>query len=304
LKNGALPQYADFYDVFGCMDHGLMERFLGYGLDPCHDFAFARILEDTRARPLLWFYKTYRERYPGLDDQIAMALAYAVRNRNLRWSILLCWAGANPYRVVPEEIDSGKDSYVPMSSAATAAMYTGDLDLIRNLKLRLNPKLKGLLLFRTSWNLDLDAFRKVLSEMSVAELNSGENGGCDTLSKILDWLPYAGFFFLYDLDAEERKMVEAIGLLLKAGAKWIPGEDVRTTRRVMIKRKDKHVAQIVGLFLGTPGSYRIDDLYELCRTGTMRAKIDHIEPALWREIATQESETGRMKKSHEHWRQR
>jgi hypothetical protein len=73
LENGAPPEYADFYDVFGCMDHGLMARFLGYGLDPCHDFAFARILEDTRARPLLWFYKTYRERYHELDDQIAMA---------------------------------------------------------------------------------------------------------------------------------------------------------------------------------------------------------------------------------------
>ena len=66
--------------------HGNMNR--------CQDNAFAKILDETKAKPLLRFFKDHRAQFPGLEDQIAMALIQAIQRKNVRWSALLLWAGA------------------------------------------------------------------------------------------------------------------------------------------------------------------------------------------------------------------
>jgi len=101
------------------LDLTMMERHLRAGTDPNKDNVFARVLCSAKARPLLGFYKQFREEFPALDDQAALALSEAVRNNQVRWTALLAWAGADPLRPVPYEID---DPFpVDPDSSTTAA---------------------------------------------------------------------------------------------------------------------------------------------------------------------------------------
>ncbi len=102
LAHGARVAAIDFEDLCRTLNIELMTRFLEAGVDPAADNAFARALDEFKARPLLRFYRDQVEKYPSLKGQISLALAEAVREKKTRWAALLTWVGADPFMTAPE----------------------------------------------------------------------------------------------------------------------------------------------------------------------------------------------------------
>lgn len=72
-----------------------------------------------------------------LDDQAALALAEAVRNNQVRWAALLTWAGADPVRYVPTDLDQ-RFPVDPddCTTAAREAVWRGSPKLTKALHLK------------------------------------------------------------------------------------------------------------------------------------------------------------------------
>jgi 23S rRNA C2498 (ribose-2'-O)-methylase RlmM len=83
----------------------MMEQQLRAGTNPNDGNVFAQVLDSKKARPLLGFFRQFRAEFPALEDQAALALAEAVKHRQVRWVALLAWAGADPFRPVPNSLD-------------------------------------------------------------------------------------------------------------------------------------------------------------------------------------------------------
>jgi hypothetical protein len=82
LASGAQASAINFSDVCQTVDTGLMERFLRLGVDPAKDNAFARSLDDIKARPLLGFYRSFRREFPALHPQASLALEHFKLSRS------------------------------------------------------------------------------------------------------------------------------------------------------------------------------------------------------------------------------
>ncbi len=93
LRFGADPTAVDFCDVLQSCERSLMDRFVGLGVDPCRDNAVARALS-IKGRPILGFIKQYRDRFPGLQHQIDIALHVFVVEEDLHGIALMLWLGA------------------------------------------------------------------------------------------------------------------------------------------------------------------------------------------------------------------
>lgn len=85
----------DFCDLAKNMDRGFLDKIVRFGCDPTRRDGLAAIIYNTGAKPLLRFYRDYKEQIPGLQDQVNLALGKCIRDRKLRTTILLIWAGAD-----------------------------------------------------------------------------------------------------------------------------------------------------------------------------------------------------------------
>lgn len=72
----------DFGDVCRTMDGQLVERFLKAGGDPTKENAFAGVLDDIRAKPLVGLYRRFSSAFPALNAQAALALSLAIRSKD------------------------------------------------------------------------------------------------------------------------------------------------------------------------------------------------------------------------------
>ena len=286
VEKGAPIKGLSFYSVFRSMDSGLINRFLELGLDPCADNAFAKILNETKAKPLLRFYKEHREKYPGLEDQIAMSLVEAINSKNVRWSALLLWAGADLHREVPYNIDDDPtDEEVYKVSAMDTAISQADLDFLEALKIKPSPELRSKILDHAAYSPGKPAFRSLLKQMSSKDLNTGDHGSCPALESLVDRHRYSFSYGGQSEDQREEEALKAIDALLTAGAKWLPSnEKIRYTRRALLSHDGKYIVQVVRMLLYTEGTTTIGHIHELCRTGSISAKITSADRQLWKEI--------------------
>ena len=104
-QRGARPKPMDFETSCDKLDLFMMEQQLRAGTNPNDGNVFAQVLDSKKARPLLGFFRQFRAEFPALEDQAALALAEAVKHRQVRWVALLAWAGADPFRPVPNSLD-------------------------------------------------------------------------------------------------------------------------------------------------------------------------------------------------------
>jgi hypothetical protein len=286
VEKGAPIDGISFYSVFRSMDSGLINRFLELGLDPCANNAFAKILNETKAKPLLRFFKEHREKYPGLEDQMAMSLVEAIDSKNVRWSALLLWAGADLHREVPYNIKydpSVDDAY--KVSAMDTAISQADLDFLEALKIKPSPELRSKILDHAAYSPGKPAFRSLLKQMSSKDLNTGDHGSCPALESLVDRHRYNFSYGGQSEDQREEEALKAIDALLSAGAKWLPSnEKIRYTRRALLSHDGKYIVQVVRMLLYTEGTTTMGHIHELCRTGSISAKITSADRQLWKEI--------------------
>jgi len=287
VRKGACIEGISFYSVFRTMNDALINQFLDLGLDPCADNAFARILEETKAKPLLRFFKEQRARFPGLEDQIAMALVSAVRSKNLRWSALLLWAGAGLHREVPYDLESDpNDDSSCRTTAFDELISIADPKFMEGLKIKPPTGTFGRMLNHASYQPAKPEFKSLLKTISPEELNSGSNGSCDALISLVDHHHWSlGPSYEQRADEEDENTLKSIDTLLKAGAKWMPSnEQIRSSRRALLSHSPKYIVRLVRMILYTDGATTIERVWELCRTPSVREKIKQSDERLWIEM--------------------
>lgn len=286
VTHGAQAKQIDFQTACEELDLPSMERLLRAGTDPSRDNDFARALSRVKARPLLGFYRQFRGEFPALDDQAALALSEAVRQGQVRWTALLAWAGADPFRPVPCDLDSPFPvDPEDCTSAARQALWVSNPEIIKVLHLKPTPAQAVELLAQGAYHDNYDLFQTLLSAIPRDQINDTPRGSSAALESLVSrWAHRDLHTNIPDAkgDAETLKCVE---LLLDSGARWDPPPDsLRHARRHLNEHDGRYVAQLLRLLIYTPGAANIETLLDFCYTQTLRTKIAGADLPLSQEL--------------------
>jgi hypothetical protein len=287
IARGAKISDLDFETVCRTLDFSLMERFLREGGNPSKDNAFGRALRDMKARPLLRFYKSFRADFPSLDDQAALALYDAVANEQVRWTALLAWAGADPFRPVPWEFDN-TFPVDPESStcAATRATWRCNPQILKGLKLRPNAAQAIELLGDAVTSANVDLFRTVLKQVPAKQINNTQRGSSEALERVVSHWTHRAWSNVPTTKGDDENL-QCMQLLLDMGARWNPApEEIRYVRRNLKEHEARYVVQVLRLLLYTPGAADLEMILRLCDTTAFHVKIAEADAPLLQEIKT------------------
>jgi hypothetical protein len=286
VKHGAQQTSLDFETACDDLDLGAMERLLRSGIDPNENNVFAQVLASKKARPLLRFYRQLRVEFPALDDQAALALCDAVQHKQVRWTALLAWAGADPFRPVPNDL-SGSFPVDPENSttAAHEALWRNDPDILKVLHLNPTPEQAVQLLKESAYRANSALFRSLFSKANPAVINDTALGGSSALDGLLRRAQDRSPWSTDTETKEETETLQCIEMLLDVGAKWRPpAEEVRYIRRALLKHDPRYIVQAVRLLLYTPGAVDVPQFLEFCRSQSLASQIAVADAYLHQEL--------------------
>jgi hypothetical protein len=268
LRSGADPSSFDFADALETYDRPLMDRFIDAGVDPCADNAVARALRH-KGRPLLGFVKTYRDRFPGLQRQIDIALHVFVRESDEKGVALMLWLGANPYAITPESAYSCDVANVSHECALIAALWSNKPAIVDQLLRKPIPPDRVEDLFR---NASYHCCPKLIKQLLAAgaDPNLTEEGGpvLESFITTLTWRWHSD-----EADRDQRGL-ESLELVLAAGAKWNPSSSqVSSLRRRLLDGQPATVSKLIGL-LEKYGTISAEQLHELTRTPAIKRLLN------------------------------
>lgn len=285
-QQGARPKPMDFEASCDNLDLFMMERQLRAGTNPSDGNVFAQVLDSKKARPLLGFFRQFRTEFPALEDQAALALAEAVKHDQVRWTALLAWAGADPFRPVPH----GLDIPFPVDSedyttAAREAMWCRNPEILKVLHLKPTPAQALDLLPTVSYRHNVALFKTLLANVPRELINDTPRGSSAVLQNMVGHSAHRDIFS-NNLDAKgDAESLQCVEMLLDAGARWNPPpEELRHARRGLLDHDDKHIVQLLRLLLYTPDAANLDPLLELCRSQTLMTRIGTVDAHLVGEI--------------------
>lgn len=286
MTHGAKISELDFEIVCRTMDFNLMERFLHEGGNPSKGNAFAWALRHMKARPLLRFYKTFHSDFPSLDDQAALALHDAVANEQVRWTALLAWAGADPFRPVPWDFEGT----FPVDEndntcAATRATWRCNPEIIKVLKLRPNSTQALKLLEDAVSSGNVELFRTMLKQVSAEQINNTPRDSSEALERIVSHWGHRDIWSNIRTNKGDAENLQCLQLLLERGAHWNPlPEDIRHVRRSLLEHEARYIVQLLRLLLYTPGAADQEKILQLCDSSTLFKKIAEADLPLLQEI--------------------
>jgi hypothetical protein len=286
VSHGAHEKQLDFQTCCKDLDLGAMERHLRTGTDPNRDNAFAEALCTIKARPLLRFYRQFRAEFPALDDQAALALCDAVQHNQVRWTALLAWAGADPFRPVPNDL-SGSFPVDPENSttAVREALWRNDPQILKVLNLNPTPEQAVELLKQAACSANSTLFRSLFAKANRAVINDTPLGGSSALDGLLRRTQNRSPWSTDTETNEETEILQCIEMLMDAGAKWRPpAEELRHIRRALLKHDPRYIVQVVRLLLYTPGAVDTTQFLEFCRSQSLASQIAVADAHLQEEL--------------------
>lgn len=285
ISKGATLNRMEIHDICHTMDAELIRSYLRRGVDPTWENGFARALNSSKAKSLLGIYRSLRDEFPVLDAQAALALSNAVNEKNIRWTSLLRWAGADPFLPVPWGLDGDWGDEESMTTAADRACWDGYEEVFKVLKLQPTPEQACELLHHASWNPNLFAVRYLLPFIPREKINDTGRGSSRALEEAIRQEHRDYGFESSKKPEREQKTLECVEALLDHGARWNPDDDhLRWTRRGLGAHDGKYVVRIVRLLLYTAGACEPVRIWELCRTDKLRLGISSADRALWNEL--------------------
>lgn len=290
LAHGADSSSADFADVCGMVDVKLMERFVSAGCDPCKHNGFARALDETKARPLLRFFRSHSQYYPKLVEQASLALASVVEEQKTRWAAMLVWAGADPLMRVPDSLCgdwdlSEDDGRVPVEVACS----TGNVELFKVLRIQPTAALMQELLSVAVLYCHPEMIEMLL-KLAPDLVNNGDPPKCNAIEHFIgDCLCGRGSVNAQDQDDQSAKCLE---LLLEAGARWVPNPDhLSYDRRRFTRSQPRDAVRILRLLLYVPNAVSRKVMLDFCDTPGIRRmiyrgdqKLSNEMKVMWQEI--------------------
>ncbi|MDA0350065.1 MAG: hypothetical protein O3C43_23140 [Verrucomicrobia bacterium] len=248
-----------FDDFCQMMDPVLMDEAIKRGIDPTKSDAFASALISTgAARPLLSYYKRNKDRIKGLDEQLSIALCKTVAEEKVRSSVLLLWAGADPYRKCPSDVRYD----FPGHQSPEAAEYLSDmvydrpilhelgfqanLEFYKKLKLDPPPEVLPELLQGVSFTGNYEFFKPLIQRCPVELLNDSERSSSHTL----EWLISHEFERYRSWEGPKEGYLNLIRCFLEQGARWDPGSgNLRHPRNGLLSGGADYFVAVVRLLL-------------------------------------------------------
>ena len=214
VKYGADVHWVSFEDVFRTGDRQLMDLFIQKGADPIAGAPLAMALK-TVIRPLLGFYRSYRDQYPDLQLQIDMALRYACEEGKLGAVCKLLWAGANPRASVPSVDAPGDEDW--NHSPLEMAVWRGHVPIVDKIGIDPTRDDLNLLLDRAAFAKSPDLIRRLV-EAGANPSGVGEHQPLRNLFCVLGWDLKA----YYASDRDGSQALECIKLMIELGTKIEP----------------------------------------------------------------------------------
>lgn len=286
LKYGAQPKQLDFQTCCLELDLTMMERHLRAGTDPNRDNDFAQALSSVKARPLLGFYRQFRAEFPALDDQAALALSEAVQRNHVRWTALLAWAGADPFRPVPNDL-SGTFPVDPedCTTAAREAIWRNNPEILKALHLKPTPSQALDLLSDAAHHENFELFRTCLGVIPRDQLNNTSRDSSVALERMVSRWAHRDLYSSVRDGKGDAENLQCVELLLDAGARWNPPpDDLSSARRNLLQHDSRYIVQLLRLLLYTPNAINTESFLELCRSQSLQAKIASADLPLAREL--------------------
>ena len=285
-QRGARPKPLDFEASCDKLDLFMMERHLRAGTNPNDGNVFAQTLDSKKARPLLGFYRQFRADFPALEDQAALALAEAVKNNQLRWTALLAWAGADPFKPVPNDIYEpfpvDPDNY---TTAANEAVWRNQPDILKALNLKPTPAQALELLSHVIYLKDTKLVQNFLGLIPRDQINHTPRASSAALERLVSCSSHRNIFNDNLNEEREADSLKRLELLLNAGARWNPApEELRSVRRSLLDHDNRYIVQLLRLLLYTPDAANLDSILELCRSQTLKSKIATVDAPLIQEL--------------------
>lgn len=219
---GADIKAVDFDDVCYTANPMMMRFFLDRGIDAVTGEPFARALQYP-TRPLLGIFMSYRDKIPGLQYQLDLALRHHAREGKLKWVCLLLWAGGNPHLSLP---DIGEESDPDWkTSALEEALRRGHVEIVKKMPIDPKqddlPKLLGAACSGEKWEL----IETVLNAGADPNRADGESVPIEKLMWNLEWAADSRFGCRSDRRAQA--ILTAIAQFADRGARWQPENNYR-----------------------------------------------------------------------------
>jgi hypothetical protein len=285
-KYGARPEPFDFETCCEKLDTFMIERHLRSGTDPGLNNVFAHALSRIKARPLLGIYRQFRREFPALDDQAALALSEAVQNQHVRWTALLAWAGADPYRPVPNDLaDPFPVDPENCTSAAKEAVWRNNPDILKVLHLNPNSVQALELLPDAAYYGNIKLFQKLLASIPRDQINDTTRRSSTALERLVERCAHRDLYTNRSDGKGDVESVQCLEILLDTGARWNPpAEDLRRTRRDLLSHEPRYIVQVLRLLVYTPDAANSESVLELCRSSALEAKIGMVDAFLVKEL--------------------
>jgi hypothetical protein len=279
---GAQPRQATFRTSCEKLDLFMMEHLLRAGADPNKENVFADVLNSIKARPLLRFFRQFRGEFPELEDQAALALTEAVKNRQVRWTALLRWAGADPFRPVPNDLsESFPVDPENHTTAVVEAAWCGNPDILKVLHLKPTPVQAVQMLGQVSYADNFKLFQTLLDSIPKDLINDSSRGSSSALERLVRRWPHSDIYS-NKLDGKgDVECLQCVERLLDLGARWNPPEDeLGQIRRAFLKHQPRYLAQLLRLLLYTPNAANLDGLLEASRSPKLADNIASVDAPL------------------------
>jgi len=269
LRFGADPTVVDFCTVLETCDRTIMDRFVAAGVDPCRDNAVARSLY-FKGRPILGFIRQYRDRFPCLQRQIDIALHVFTEKTDLRGIALMLWLGADPHAETPSSAEPDPSYSGVGSTAFKSAIWRQNPEVFASFLKRPIPKAKiDELLHYVGYRGHPELVRRLLAE--GANPNSISDEGNPVLRSFIKAPLWR---YTPRTSEEQAASLEALEIILKAGAKWSPGEQqLKWLRRDLAAGESRVVQRVVEL-LRQYEAFTATQMHELTRTPAVKKVLN------------------------------
>lgn len=269
LRFGADPSAVDFSDVLGSYNRELIDCFIAAGVDPCADNALAKALE-SKARPLLGFVKTYKERFPGMQRQVDIALHNFVDQEDVKGVCFMIWLGANPYVKVPRNgwEEDGNDDDMLWFALETAMIRGNEAIILNLLKVPFPPETVQRLFRSTSFCAHPDVVKRLLK--AGADPNDHVDG-----RHVLDGHVRDLCHSFYQMGRREhvKHGLASLRLIAEAGAKWdIDNKGLSEIRRSILYAESSTVHAMLEIFRSNNVLTK-EQIDELTRTPSMKGLL-------------------------------
>ncbi len=268
-----------------------MERVLGNGNRKIIDFFIDQGGDLETGNPLAWalcghiysvlgVFKQYEDRFPGLKEQVNIALRHSCQKGNLKWASLMLWAGADPYAKGPSSPDEEPDPESDSCALELAAIYNHlEIFKLKPIRLTLTPSRAQDLL---RWACEADK-TDLLENLLTKGFSSKDlpDSGSSLIQALLGSLCIWYDFSFYskrpykDIDSStSREKIKMIHLLARHGAKWLPkdNEDYNCARYSLRKMIPDYLMEFIWIMGGYQACSR-EAIEQLIQTSSIKKLI-------------------------------